>query len=501
VSAIPGTDGGNAPFFSPDGHWIGFNGRAGLMKVRAEGGRPLAITRANFGGAEWLTDGTVIYTPIYTEGLFRISADGRGARRLTTPDRARGELGHWWPDVLPGDRFVIFTAPRTPIDRSRVEVLDLQTHEVTVIVDGGFFGRYAATGRLLYIKGRRLFAQPFDPANARPTGAAVVLLDDVFTNDENACASFAVSNRGALAYIAEAVGNPPRELVWLDREGRRTPATSERRAYGSVSLSSDGRRAAVTLSEENPDLWTVSDRGTLSRETTSAISEAYPKWSRDDRELFYVVSTPDHPNYELYRMDVGKPDSGRPIWDDHVGVDTFQIAVSPDGRTLAFVRQEPETGRNIYTRPLDGSAPARAFRATRAEEQSPSFSPDGRWIAYESDETGRPEIYVDPFGASGEHMQITSDGGTEPVWAAQSREIFYRAGDEIRVVPTRLAKGFEFDAPQRFLRVVAAGETRGMFDVTPDGKRILAATIPEESRPRQINLLLDWATTVARENR
>ena len=502
VTAIPGTDDGFNPIFSPDGRWIGFRARRQLMKMPAEGGRPLPIARCSL-GAVWLNDDTIVYNREYMEGLFRVRADGTMSEQLTTPNHAGGELGHWWPDVVPGGRFVIFTAYRTPIDRSRIGVLDLQARKIVRwLVDGGYFARYAPTGHVLYVKGGRLFALPFDPANATPTGAAVVVLDDVFTDQDAGFAAYAVSPRSALAYVTGALGNPPRELVWLDREGHRAPATSERRAYGSVSLSPDGRRAAVTLSEESLDLWTLSERGTLSRLTTADFAEFDPRWSRDAGELFYVVSSPIRPTYVLFRMVAGKTDSGRPIWDDWAGVDTFGIAVSPDGRTIAFDRQPPETGFDIYTRPLDGSEPARPFRATHAEEQYASFSPDGRWIAYESDETGRPEIYVDPLAGGGDHTQISSDGGTEPIWA-QTGEIFYRVGEEMRAVVTRTTKGFEFDGPRGLFktRIVPADGTARTFDVTPDGKRILAVTIPEESRPREIDVVLDWAALLARHGR
>ena len=504
VTAIPGTDDGAAPFFSPDGHWIGFSARNHFVKVPAEGGQPVPIARGGF-GAVWLTDGTIVYTPVYTEGLFRVSAEGGVAQRLTTPDRAAGELGHWWPDILPGERFVIFTAYRTPIDRSRIGILDLQTRKIVRwIVDGGYFARYVPTGHLLYVKGHRLYALPFDPANAMATGAAVLVLGDVLANESDGFASYAVSQRGALAYITQALGNPARELVWLDREGHNTPATNERRAYLSAKLSPDGRQAAMTVLDESADLWTLSfEHGTLSRLTSSANSEGDPGWSHDGRELFYVVSTPDHPPFEPYRMEVGKPDSGRPIWNERVDVDTIQMTVSPDGRTLAFTRQEPETGRDVYTRALDGSTPASRFRATGAEEQYPSFSPDGRWIAYESDETGRPEIYADPFAAVGGHVQVSSDGGAQPIWA-KNGEIFYRSGADIRVVRTRLTKGFEFDAPRVLFHsgLMATSPTvYQSFDVTADGKRILAVTIPEASRPRQIDVLLDWTAMLARQKR
>ncbi len=497
---IFGTEDGESAFFSPDGRWIGFAARGQLMKVAAQGGRPfrLAGSRGS-GGAAWLPDDTLVFAPIYSDGLFRVSAEGGEAERLTTPDRAAGELGHWWPDPLPGARRVLFTAFRTPVDRSRVGVLDLATGEVRWLVEGGFFGRYVASGHLLYAKGQRLFALPFDAARAIATGPAVAVVDDLATDATGGYGMFAVSRQGTLAYVTESLGHPPRELVWADRAGHAQPAASERHRYTSASLSLDGRHAAVTIQQESLDLWTYAfERGTLSRVTSDPGTEYDPVWSRDGRELFFVV---DRPPFELHRITLGSPDAGHPIWDEPAELDTQLVAVAPNGRSIAFVRSEAETGLDLYVRPLDGSEPPRPVRATRAEETFAAFSPDGRWLAYQSDETGRPEIYVEAFPGPGERFQVSADGGTEPVWARGSGEIFFRHGDELRLVTTRLVEGFEFEPPLTLFSLPLAhgdeADTRS-YDVTADGTRILAIRTPEASVPRQIEIVTDWTSELAR---
>ena len=308
----------------------------------------------------------------------------------------------------------------------------------------------------------------------------------------------AASSRGTLAYVTESLGNPPRELVWLDRTGRSVPAANERRRFSTASLSPDGRSAALTIQGESLDLWTLSlERGTLSRLTSGEGTEFDPVWTRDGRELLYVV---DRPPFELHRTGVGAPDSGQPLWNEPAELDTLGIAVSPDGRTIAFVRTEVQTGDNLYARPLDGGEPPRPVRATRNEEIHASFSPDGRWIAYQSDETGRPEIYVEAFPGPGERVQVSAEGGSQPVWAGNG-EIFFRRFDEIWVVTTRLGARFEFEAPRPLFSfpIIPAREADSRtFDVTADGQRILAITIPEASRPRQIEIVTDWTAELAR---
>ena len=496
---IPGTDGADSAFFSPDGRWIGYVAGSELMKVAAEGGRPFRLAeQQGAGGCTWLGDGTIVYAPSYSDGLFRISAEGGTAKRLTTPDSAGGELGHWWPDPLPGGRQVVFTAFHTPVDKSRIGVLDLETGKVTWVVEGGFFGRYVSTGHLLYARGQRLYALPFDPATAKAKGAAVAVLDDLLVSQTSGYGMFAVSSRGMLAYVTESLGNPLRELVWLDRTGRATPAAGDRRRYLSVSLSPDDRQAALTIQGESRDLWTYSfERGTLSRLTSGEGTEFDPIWSRDGRELFYVV---DRPPFELHRIAVGAPDTGRPIWDERSKVDTTGISVSPDGLTLGFELAEEQAGRNLYSRPIDGSAPARPIRVTRNHEANVSFSPDGRWVVYQSNETGRPEIYAQPYPGPGDRVQVSSDGGTDPLWA-RNGEIFYLHDDQMRVVPVRRAGQVEFDAARAlFSFPVLPGSIHDSqtFDVTGDGSRILSVTIPDANRPRQLEVVTDWTRELAR---
>ncbi len=232
VTAIAGTDDAEAPFFSPDGRWIGFVSGGQLMKVAAEGGRPFRVSDLRGdGGCTWLADGTIVFAPMYSDGLFRVSADGGTATRLTTPDTSAGELGHWWPDALPGERHIVFTAFRTPVDQSRVGVLDTSTGTVSWVVDRGFFGRYVPPGYLVYARGQRLYAVPFDATTATVKGPPVAVLDDLLVSQTIAYGMFAVSSRGTLAYVTESLGNPPRELVWLDRTGRATPAVPERAAF------------------------------------------------------------------------------------------------------------------------------------------------------------------------------------------------------------------------------------------------------------------------------
>ncbi len=494
---IAGTDLGSNPFFSHDGKWLGFNSGGKLMKIPVEGGRPFPVGDARgAGGSTWMPDGRIVFAPMYSDGLFRVSADGGTPERLSTPDRKAGELGHWWPDPLPGGRHVVFTAFRTPIDQSRIGVLDVETKKIDWIVEGGFFARYVRSGHVVYAKGRRLFALPFDAERGVATGNAVVVVDDLAVEPTNGSAAYAVSSSGTLIYVSAASGDPLRELVWIDRAGNATPATSELRRYKSVSLSPDDRQAALTILGESHDIWILSfERTTLSRLTSGDKTEYDPVFSNDGRELFYVVDTPP---FDLFRIGAGSPDAGKKIFAETTTLDTYGVVPGPDGTSVVFTVTEAGTGNNLYERKLDGSEPARAIRASKANELGGSFSPDGKWIVYQSDETGRPEIYLEPHPGPGERVQMTAEGGSTPVWA-RNGEVFFRWDDATWVLTPRPGAVAEFEAPRmlyRFPIALGVNEELLNYDVTADGQRTLASRTPDALRPRQIEVVTDWTSTL-----
>jgi len=329
-------------------------------------------------------------------------------------------------------------------------------------------------------------------------GAAVAVLDDLLVSQTNAFGMFAVSSRGMLAYVTESLGNPLRELIWLDRTGHATPAVPEPRRFISVSLSPDDRQAALTLQGESRDLWLSSlERGTQSRLTSGDATEFDPIWSHDGRELFYIF---DAPPFVVQRIGVDAPDAGRPVWDEKTTMDTTGLAVSHDGRMMAFEVSAEQTGRDLYYRPVGGSAPARPIKVTRSDERSISFSPDDRWVVYQSNEIGRPEVYAQPFPGPGDRIQVSSDGGTDPLWA-RNGEVFYLHDNEVRVVAARPKGRIEFDPPRTlFSFPIFPGSMHEAqtFDVSADGARIIAISIPDARRPRQVEVVTDWVRTLER---
>jgi Tol biopolymer transport system component len=494
---IEGTEGGSAPFFSPDGRWLGFIANGKMMKVPAEGGRPFALAdQQGAGGASWGPDGRILFAPIYSDGLFRVSSEGGEAERLTTPDRARGELGHWWPQILPGGRAAVFTAFCSPVDTSRVGIVSLETGEVRDLVDGGYFGRYVPSGHLLHVKGNRLFAAPFDVARGRITGPAKGVLDDLFSSPTEALTLLDVSPDGTLAWVPGSVADPPREVVSVERDGRVRPILAEARRYRGLSVSADGRFLATAILDASLDIWTHSlERGILSRLTTGPRTEFAPFWSRDGRTVFYVV---DRPPFEIHRIPFGSAAEGEPLW--KAEVDSVLTGLSADGRRVVYTMTPLGTGSDLWVASLDGSEKARIFRATPYTEQYGTFSPDGRWLAYASNETGRPEVYVEAFPGPGNRYQVSADGGEEPLWARGSGEILYRHGEEIRAVRTRTSPRFEFEEARTLfsLPMFLAGTNDRNYDVPPDGQRVFALRVPDAAAARRVDVVTHWLDELSR---
>jgi serine/threonine-protein kinase len=467
------------------------------MKVPAEGGRPFAVAdQQGAGGGSWAPDGRIVFAPIYSDGLFRVSSEGGEAERLTKPNRERGELGHWWPQVLPGGRAAVFTAFCSPVDTSRVGIVSLETGETRVLVDGGYFGRYVPSGHLLYVKGGRLLAAPFDLSRGAVTGLAKSVLDDLYDSPTEALTLLDVSRDGTLAWIPGSVADPPREIVSVDRDGRVRPVLQDTRRYRGMSVSPDGRFLATSILDASLDIWTLSlERGILSRATTGARTEFAPYWSHDGRAIFYVV---DLPPFEIHRIPFGSAAEGEPLW--KAEIDSVINGVSADGRHVVYTVTPLGTGSDLWVASLDGVEKPRSFRATRYTEHFGAFSPDGRFIAYESNETGRPEVYVEAFPGPGDRYQISADGGEEPLWTRGSGEIFYRHGEEIRAVRTRTTPGFRFEEARTLfsMPMFLAGTNDRNFDVSPDGQRVFAVRVPDAVAPRRIDVVTRWLDDLRR---
>jgi Tol biopolymer transport system component/predicted Ser/Thr protein kinase len=498
ATPIPGTEGATSVFFSPDGQSIGFVANSGgpgadLRKVSLSGGAPLAVAGViSDRGASWDSDDTIIFTPYTNVGVYRIPAAGGTPKPLTIPDRKAGEYGHLWPQILPGGRAVLYTiwTGVGGIDRARIAVLSLENGKQKVLIEGGTYARYVPSGHIVYARAGGLLAVPFDLRRLEVTGAPVSILEGVALDPNFGVAFFSISGEGSLAYVPGGLRGADATMVWVDRKGTVQPLPTPPRGYDTPRLSPDGQRLAVGINGSNPGLWIYDlARGTLTRLIEAGVISPYPLWTPDGKRLTF--KSPIGDPFNIYWMPAdgsGAPE--RLTTGENI---KWPGSWSPDGRVLEFVEANP-TNFGIQLLNLEGDRKPQSFAQTQITKMSGVFSPDGRWIAYRSSESGHAEIEVQPYPGPGGKWQISTDGGTEPVWNRNGREIFYRNGDKMMAVDVTTQPTFSAGKPKMLFdgRYLFSNGSPADYDVSADGQRFLMIKASEEAPSTQINIVLNW---------
>jgi hypothetical protein len=499
MEVIPGAGqgdqgtGNSRPFISPDGHWVAYAKEGRLWKVRVEGGPPVDLASCDWAGGAWSRNGKLIYAPSYNTGLWIVSEGGGDARMLTAPDTAKHELGHWWPQVLPDNDHVLFTAYRVPIDEATIEVYSIRTGQRKVLIKGGVFGSYVPTGHLLFAVGETMRAVPFDLDRLEVTGSAVPVVDSIAMNLTDGATAFDVAENGTLAYMPVSSYVAETRVVLVDRQGREVPGLPVSDRYNHPRLSPDGSRIAVDIRSPTSmgDVWVFQvGGGGGTRITAEGGREFGAVWTPDGRELIYMS---ERPTFDLYRR---AADASRPAEALVTGgYDRYPGGVSPDGRLLAFTLSV-HGGVELWTVNLQGRAAPKRYLANGFNLAHAAISPDGRWMAYDSDESGKVEVYVQSFpDPMLKRWKVSTAEGSEPLWTRGGRELVYRKGDSVMAVVTDLEHG-RSGAPALLFSGPYPdnpGWTRPRsYDVSADGERFLMLRLPD-NRPRpQIALVLNW---------
>jgi eukaryotic-like serine/threonine-protein kinase len=485
--------GNSRPFISPDGQWIAYAKQGKLRKVRVEGGPAVDLAASDWAGGSWGRNGRLVYTRTYNTGLWIVSEGGGDERRLTTPDTANGELGHWWPQMLPDGDHVVFTAYRTPIERATIEVLSIRTGQRKVLFTGGVFGFYVPTGHLVYAAGEAIRAVPFDVNRLAVTGAPVPVVDSVAMNPTDGAAAFDVSENGTLAYLPVSSYVSETDLVLVDRHGRATRALPAADRYYHPRLSPDGSRIAVDIRSANSmgDVWVFQlGRPGGTRITAGGGRDFGAEWTPDGQDLIYIS---EHPFFDLYRRPADASRPAEPLLSG--GYDHYTGAVSRDGALLAFVLSV-SGGAELWTLPLRGATAPKRYLANGFNLAHPALSPDGRWMAYDSDESGHVEVYVQSFPDPDQRRwKISPDEGSEPMWTREGRELVYRKGDSVMAVSLDLARGRIGPSAALFAGPYPdnPGWTRPRsYDVSRDGERFLMTRLPAHSPRPRIAVVLNW---------
>jgi eukaryotic-like serine/threonine-protein kinase len=532
AAAIAGTEGGAAPFISPDGGWIGFWAGGALKKVPVGGGAAetlhdlratafadaVAMGWSNelgsvtdlFYGAAWLADDRIVYGR-FAGGLWAIPSSGGAPRRLTDTDE--GELAHRMPRALPGGGAILFTVQASLLgELTAIDALVLDTGERRRLVERGSDARYAA-GHLLFAREGALFAVGFDPASLAVHGEPFRVLPDLMhavhgnsPGVSSGAAQFDLSADGMLAFLP---GGPlwagTVDLGWVERGGRIERLDVRPMSYLAPKVSPDGRRLAVagkSGTEAANAVYTID----LARGIPTMIARdaVFPLWTPDGTRLIAALRQATG-RQEIYAIPLAE--AGEPSRIAGSRFPLFPGSISADGRWLAYVESNPATGNDIWVVGLDPAAEPRPVVQTSANEGYPAFSPDGAWLAYSSTEGGVAEVYVQPFPGPGRREQVSSGGGISPVWAPDGRSIHYLdpARGRALVVPVTPGTPLQFGQPAVFADGAFRGATPvGALDIARDGRRLLV-TVPGADpgpppRPHdgQLHVIVNWTASFAR---
>jgi serine/threonine-protein kinase len=496
------------PFISPDGRWIGFFTTTGgeLKKVSMDGGPPITLCRYNGAprGASWGADGTIVFaTTDPTTGLLSVPEAGGEPKVLTKPDKASSEADHYYPFVLPGGRAVLFTITPTgqPIENAQVAVLDLKTGQKKTLIRGGSQAEYVETGHIVYAVAGTLRAVRFNAARLEVTSDPVPVAEQVTTFGSGA-ANFAISRNGTLLYEPGGVGGggPQRSLVWVNRQGKEEPISAPLRPYLQLRLSPDGTRIALQIGDQENDIW-IWDlmRQTPTRLTFDPGVDQYPVWTPDSSRIIFTSDRNGVTGNLYWQAADNTGTAERLTMSTNLQRAT---SISPDGKYVVFIDQTVGSGNDIGLLTMDDKKSTSQLVHTPFREFNGELSPDGRWLAYESNENGNNEVYVRPFPkVNSGHWQISNSGGSHPVWARNSRELFYEGSDaRLMVVPYQTSgQNFTPGSPSKVLDIPVFNPNAGhTYDVSPDGQRFLMIrdkSVPEQTptgTPDSMIVVLNW---------
>jgi serine/threonine protein kinase/Tol biopolymer transport system component len=496
--ALEGTDGASMPFFSADGQWIGFVVGSKLKKTAVAGGvtLPICDVPERISRPEWAADGSIYFSG--RSGIFRVAASGAAPQLVVSANQSSPPRADGPPVLLPDGHTLLF-AERTedaPWNDARIVALDLRTGRQHTVIDGGYGPEYLPTGHLVFARNGSLLAVQFDPTRALPKGTPRPVLQGVVTSGGlsfgGGAGQYAIATNGTIVYVPQISSSPVSELVWVDRTGRTNVAMSTARRFQHPRLSPDGQRVAVDIPEKSGGIWI----GDLTRDTFRPLTfdpreSESPIWDPDGSRVAFAA-TRDAGRLTMLKAADGSGDE-IPIFNH--GRETHQHLGSWSGDVIALTKTAGGSeDMDIDVLTLGEKPGLTALMHTPFTERAPMFSPDRQWLAYESDETGHSEIYVRAFPGPGGKHQVSTDGGAEPAWSRNERELFYRAGNRMMTTPISVTPTFTSGTPRvlfegRFGRL-PWGERD--YDVSPDGLRFLMIRPVSENVPAELHVVLHW---------
>jgi Tol biopolymer transport system component len=492
---VTDTRGAYYPFWSPDGREIGFFADGKLKRVPADGGPVQVICDASDArGGSWNSSGTIIFSATRNSPVLRVPAEGGSPVAVTQLKSKLGQVvSNRWPKFLPdGEHFLYTNAPNgacTELSELRFASLDgKQDVSVMKTCTSAAF----ASGYLLYWSDGNLVTQPIDAHSGVLSGVPAAIVEHASFDPLFSIAEFSVSAEGKLVYVAGDAAIT-RQLQWYGRNGKLLGTLGENDHYKGVAISRDGSRVvADTISVKESKILILDARGTRTLTTLSNSFGGSPTWSADGRDI-YFISNPNGPQDIYVRAADGSGEAKDVVKFEKNVLGALFLAVSPDGKSLAYAAiVDQQRGADIYTVALSGDGKPQAFLHTLANETAPVFSPDGRWLAYESNGSGRNEVYVTPFPGGGAQYQVSTSGGERPVWRRDGKEIYYREGLRMMAVEVKGRAGsLQLSTPTALFELAAGNLNGRYYDVAPDG-RFLANTSPLMTKAQGFSLVVNW---------
>jgi eukaryotic-like serine/threonine-protein kinase len=520
AALIPGTEGAMGPFFSPDGEWIAFTAGGQLKKVPLHGGTPIALCdKQNPNPGSWGPDGTIVFAETQHRGgnengrLMRVTAAGRDLQVVTPPEKTPEEFSPRWPQVLPRGDAILYVKGGTSAafsDDAMIVAQSLRTGKRKTVIHGGTAPRYLSTGHLIYAQGGRLLAVPFDQARLEVTGTVFPVVEDIWQGLAGYVA-YDISQNGVLVSLSagdRGVGN--RTLTWVDRTGTPILVDAAARQYSQPSLAQDGKHLAVAIGDplRQSDIWLLDlEQNTVRQLTASRAGEsaAAPLWTPDGKRIIFAAGTHGR---SLYWQAVDGNSPAELLFNgDLVGPSAPGIILatscSRDGRFLIFQRGD-QRRFDLWVLSLSGEHKASPlFDESAITRTHPQISPDGRRLAYTSDESGREEVYVQPFPALGDKWRISVGGGKEPRWSSDGHQLFFRHGDRMMAADVQNKSTAKTQRPHLlFEGPYARSDYWTNYDVASDGQRFVMLKEENEARPNQVlRVVLNWANELEGHSR
>ncbi len=503
---LAGTENPSFPFWSPDGRSIGFFADGRLKRIDASGGPPQTLCDAPAArGGSWSREGVILFSPVVDGPLYRVSASGGPSTAVTQLDPSRGESSHRWPFFLPDGRHFLYLVvnfgTKAP-EKMGIYVRSFDSKDEALVVAARSTLAYAPPGYLLFLRERNLVAQPFDPKGFRLTGDPVPLAENIQFSPQTTSAIFSVSENGLLVYQTEAASAVSR-LVWMDRSGKEIGPLGTEGDLANPRISRDGKRIVLDITDHqsgNVDVWVYQATGGVATRVTSEPGlDAGPVWSPDGEKIAFMSLRQSHP--DLYQRNSSGSGS------DEVLLQSprtkYPTDWSPDGRYIMYRAVDATTNFELWTLPTQGDRTPVPYMKAPFGVGNGQFSPDGRWVAYATNESGKWEIAVAPFPGPGGNWKVSTAGGSEPRWRRDGKELFYLAPDgKLMSVPVNAGATFEAGVatplfPIRRREPVSASDLFS-YDVSADGQRFLVNTDTGGVTSPPLTAIVNWTAGLKR---